>query len=31
MAAVVALAWDLDVRVAIAPHGLLGAGLEAGG
>ena len=31
MAAVVALARDFDVRVAIAQHGLLGAGPEAGG
>ena len=31
IAAVVVLARDLDVRVAISSHGLLGAGLEAGG
>ena len=31
MAAVVALVRDLDVRVAIPPYRLLGAGLEAGG
>ena len=31
MAGVVALVRDLEVRVAIYPYGLLGAGLEAGG